>query len=138
MTTTNGTPPFDAFAVEVPTLSARETQILRLLATGATTRDVAKTLALAEGTVKQQLTTIRCILDARNSLHAVARAIALGIIPPETALHDTEWPLEYDTPPPEPLTEREAQILRLLRSPGISNKAIARALFITEATLKRH
>ena len=142
MTTSNDnaitTLPYDSSSLESPTLSARELQILRLLATGATTKDVAKTLILAEGTVKQQLNTIRCLLDARNSLHAVARAIALGLISPEVALYETEWPLEHDTPAPEPLTDRELQILRLLRTPHITNKAIARALIISPKTVTRH
>jgi DNA-binding CsgD family transcriptional regulator len=58
---------------------------------------------------------LRTKLEARTTVHAVARAIALGIIPADTALFEYEWPLPDDLPEPDPLTPREHHILRLLQ-----------------------
>jgi DNA-binding NarL/FixJ family response regulator len=61
-------------------LSAREQEVLRLLAGGATNREIAAALVLAEGTVKNHLTNILGKLDARDRTHAVLRARDLGLV----------------------------------------------------------
>lgn len=61
-------------------LSARELEILQLLAGGATNREVAATLVLAEGTVKNHLTNIFGKLGARDRAQAVLMARDLGLI----------------------------------------------------------
>jgi DNA-binding NarL/FixJ family response regulator len=61
-------------------LSERELEIVRLLARGATNREIAATLVLAEGTVKNHLTSILGKLSARDRAQAVLIAKDLGII----------------------------------------------------------
>jgi len=61
-------------------LSGREPEIVRLLSRGATNREIAAALVLAEGTVKNQLTSILGKLGARDRAQAVLIAKDLGII----------------------------------------------------------
>jgi ATP/maltotriose-dependent transcriptional regulator MalT len=61
-------------------LSERELEVLRLLATGRSNREIATELYLATGTVKAHLNHIFRKLDARNRLEAVTRARTLRLI----------------------------------------------------------
>jgi DNA-binding NarL/FixJ family response regulator len=61
-------------------LSDRELEIVRLLARGATNREIANTLVLAEGTVKNHLTNILGKLGARDRAQAALIAKELGIV----------------------------------------------------------
>jgi DNA-binding NarL/FixJ family response regulator len=61
-------------------LSARELEILQLLAGGATNREIATTLVIAEGTVKNHITNILGKLGARDRAQAVLMARDLGLI----------------------------------------------------------
>jgi DNA-binding NarL/FixJ family response regulator len=61
-------------------LSERELEIVRLLAGGATNREIATALVLAEGTVKNHLTNILGKLGARDRAQAALIAKELGII----------------------------------------------------------
>jgi DNA-binding NarL/FixJ family response regulator len=61
-------------------LSARETEILRLVATGASNREIADTLVIAEGTVKNHLTNILGKLSAKDRMQAVLKAREYGLI----------------------------------------------------------
>lgn len=61
-------------------LSAREREILQLLAGGATNREIAAALVLAEGTVKNHLTNILGKLGARDRAQAVLLARDRGLI----------------------------------------------------------
>ena len=61
-------------------LSERELEIVRLLSRGATNREIATALVLAEGTVKNHLTNILGKLSARDRAQAVLIAKDLGII----------------------------------------------------------
>ncbi len=62
------------------TLTDREVQILRLVAEGKKIREIARSVRLAERTVKHDLELIRQKLGAVNSSHAVALAIQRGLI----------------------------------------------------------
>jgi DNA-binding NarL/FixJ family response regulator len=62
------------------TLTAREREVLRLLAGGARTRDVAETLFISERTVKSHIANVMQKLDANTRAEAVARAIQLGLL----------------------------------------------------------
>ncbi|MFC0007311.1 response regulator transcription factor [Micromonospora siamensis] len=62
-------------------LSAREHEVLRLTAAGATPVEIASTLYLSVGTVRNYLTTIVTKLHARNRVDAVKRAYDSGWLP---------------------------------------------------------
>ncbi len=61
-------------------LSPRELEILRLLANGSTNREIAAQLVLAEGTVKNHVTSILGKLGVTDRTAAAMRAKELGLI----------------------------------------------------------
>lgn len=61
-------------------LSAREIEILRYVATGASNREIAETLVISEGTVKNHLSSILSKLSVRDRMQAVLKAKEYGII----------------------------------------------------------
>ena len=61
-------------------LSTRETEVLKLLAVGASNREIADKLVLAEGTVKNHVSNILGKLHAENRTHAANVARARNII----------------------------------------------------------
>ncbi|GHO76964.1 hypothetical protein KSD_47350 [Ktedonobacter sp. SOSP1-85] len=61
-------------------LSAREQDVLRLLARGASNQKIAETLVIEVGTVKHHVTNILSKLEATNRTQAVARARDLGLL----------------------------------------------------------
>ncbi|SDL20025.1 DNA-binding response regulator, NarL/FixJ family, contains REC and HTH domains [Nonomuraea maritima] len=62
-------------------LTERELEVLRLVAEGYSNREIAGALFLAEGTVKNHVSTILLKLDARDRTNAVLRALHEGILP---------------------------------------------------------
>ena len=58
----------------------REIEILRLLAGGYSNKEIARTIYLAEGTVKNYVSEILDKLDTRDRTRAVLKAITLRII----------------------------------------------------------
>ncbi|HTU79930.1 MAG TPA: response regulator transcription factor [Solirubrobacteraceae bacterium] len=62
-----------------PTLTDRESQILALIAGGATNREIAAALFLSPHTVKEHTSTLYRKLGARNRAEAVQRAQRLGL-----------------------------------------------------------
>ncbi|MDH7454470.1 response regulator transcription factor [Luteimonas composti] len=60
--------------------SVREVAILRLLAGGYSNREIARSLFLAEGTVKNYVSTILDKLGTRDRTRAVLKAITLRVI----------------------------------------------------------
>ena len=62
------------------TFSTREVAILRLLAGGYSNKEIARSLFLAEGTVKNYVSTVLEKLDTRDRTRAVLKAITLRII----------------------------------------------------------
>ena len=71
--------PIQAEALAEP-LSPREMEVLRLVATGASNRQIADALVIAEGTVKNHLTNILGKLSAKDRMQAVIRAREAGVI----------------------------------------------------------
>ncbi len=61
-------------------LSPRETEILRMVATGASNREIAENLVIAEGTVKNHLTNILGKLSVKDRMQAVLKAKEYGLI----------------------------------------------------------
>ena len=61
-------------------LSGREQEILVLIATGASNREIANKLFLAEGTVKNHVTSVLAKLGVRDRTQAAPRAREMGLI----------------------------------------------------------
>ena len=61
-------------------LSAREIEVLRLIARGLSNRQIAETLVIAEGTAKNHVSNILSKLEADDRAQAVARGMELGLI----------------------------------------------------------
>ena len=61
-------------------LSNREMEILKLIATGASNREIADNLLIAEGTVKNHVSSILGKMDARDRMQAVIKGQQIGII----------------------------------------------------------
>ncbi len=61
-------------------LVPRELEILRLLAGGYSNKEVARSLGLAEGTVKNYVSEILAKLDTRDRTRAVLKALTLRLI----------------------------------------------------------
>lgn len=61
-------------------LSERELEVLRCIASGASNREIAGQLVLAEGTVKNHITNVLSKLGVSDRTQAVLRAKELGLI----------------------------------------------------------
>ncbi|HMG23998.1 MAG TPA: response regulator transcription factor [Kofleriaceae bacterium] len=61
-------------------LTDRERDVLRLMAGGYSNREIADVLATAEGTVKNQVSSILAKLGVRDRTRAVLKAIETGVI----------------------------------------------------------
>ena len=61
-------------------LSPRELEVLRLVATGATNREIAARLYITEGTVKNHVTDILSKLNVTDRTQAALKARDLGIL----------------------------------------------------------
>lgn len=64
----------------VETLSPRELEILKLVASGDSNKEIAEKLVITEGTVKNHLSNILAKLNAKDRLQAVIRAREIGIL----------------------------------------------------------
>jgi DNA-binding NarL/FixJ family response regulator len=71
-------PPSDP-AAEIEPLTRREVDVLRLLGAGATNREIADTLALSEGTVKNYISTILAKTALRDRTQAALYAVRRGL-----------------------------------------------------------
>lgn len=61
-------------------LSAKELEVLRLMAGGYSNREISQAIHKSEGTVKNQVSSILEKLDVRDRTQAVLRAINLGLL----------------------------------------------------------
>ena len=64
---------------ELAKLSGRERDVLRLIARGASNKEIATALYLAEGTVKNHVTNILAKLEVDDRTQAALRARELGL-----------------------------------------------------------
>lgn len=65
---------------DAPVISAREEEVLQLVADGLSLPEVAAALYISVKTVKNHLASIYAKLDARDRTQAVLRAVRMGII----------------------------------------------------------
>lgn len=70
----------EAHEVPLQALTARETEVLRLVAEGCSNREIAEVLHLAEGTVKNHLSVILQKTGSRDRTSAVLRALREGLL----------------------------------------------------------
>jgi DNA-binding NarL/FixJ family response regulator len=61
-------------------LTDRETEILRLMAGGYSNKEIANSLSVAEGTVKNHVSNILSKLGVRDRTRAVLKAFEIGIV----------------------------------------------------------
>ena len=67
-------------AAPAPSLSPRELQVLRLVASGRSNPEIARTLVIGEATVKTHLVHVFEKLEVNDRTRAVTRAMELGLL----------------------------------------------------------
>jgi len=65
---------------KAPSLTKRQREVLLLLAQGQTNKEIARSLDLAQGTVKMHIASIMNVLDAENRTQAVLAAERLNLV----------------------------------------------------------
>ncbi|MDO6692773.1 response regulator transcription factor [Aliiglaciecola sp. 3_MG-2023] len=70
---------FESSDIPIP-LSAKEVEILRLIAAGCSNREISEVVFKSEGTVKNQVSNVLEKLGVRDRTRAVLKAIELGFI----------------------------------------------------------
>lgn len=70
---------FESSIAPIP-LSAKEVEILRLIAAGCSNREISELMFKSEGTVKNQVSNVLDKLGVRDRTRAVLKAIELGFI----------------------------------------------------------
>lgn len=64
----------------VSTLTAREAEVVRLLAKGLSAKQIAAELSIAPRTVEHHVDNARLKTNSRNRVHMIAQAIRQGLI----------------------------------------------------------
>ena len=65
---------------DVPALTSRQLEVLRLIAKGNTVKEISKSLYLSEATVRNHVGAVLQALGAHSQLEAVAKARELGLL----------------------------------------------------------
>ncbi|NLE97354.1 MAG: response regulator transcription factor [Propionibacterium sp.] len=91
----------------------------------------ARGYLLKDVTVEQLTHAVRTLADGGT---LISPSITDRLL---RAIHTTPTPDVDAAPPPQPLTEREREVLRLMAE-GYSNRQIAEALHLAEGTTKNH
>ena len=65
---------------EIPNTSEKETEVLRLMASGYSNKEISDVMFKSQGTVKNQVSAILAKLGVRDRTRAVLKAIETGII----------------------------------------------------------
>lgn len=68
-------------ASAAPTLTRRQLEVLRLMATGNSNKEIAHSLSISENTVRVHISAIISALDATNRTEAAYSAMRLGLVP---------------------------------------------------------
>jgi LuxR family transcriptional regulator, transcriptional regulator of spore coat protein len=64
----------------VPALTAREQQVLELVAQGLSAKEAAQAIEIAPRTVERHIENLRLKIRARNRTHMVTLAMELGLL----------------------------------------------------------
>jgi DNA-binding NarL/FixJ family response regulator len=70
----------DTSFIQVENLTKREIEILKLVATGASNKDIADILVITEGTVKNHISNILGKMDVKDRLQAAVKARQKGLL----------------------------------------------------------
>jgi DNA-binding NarL/FixJ family response regulator len=73
-------PTYDYPLTPVETLTKREIEILKVVATGASNKDIADILVITEGTVKNHISNILGKLEVKDRLQAAVKAHQKGLL----------------------------------------------------------
>lgn len=65
---------------DCPQLTCREREILQHAALGLTSKQIAQTASIAPRTVERHIENIRLKMRARNRVHMISKAIAIGLL----------------------------------------------------------
>jgi DNA-binding NarL/FixJ family response regulator len=65
---------------KVPDISQKEREVLRLMASGYSNKEICEAMFKSEGTVKNQVSAILAKLEVRDRTRAVLKAIEIGLI----------------------------------------------------------
>lgn len=74
------TPAIAAGAMPVEALTARELEVVRLMAGGYSNKEIAHALGTAEGTIKNQVSSILAKFGVRDRTRAVLKALEAGLL----------------------------------------------------------
>jgi non-specific serine/threonine protein kinase len=118
-------------------LTARELEVLRLIALGLSNRDIAEQLVIGDGTAKTHTLNIYRKLAVRSRTQAVARARELGLLQEGVPNHISNAVVSSHTSDLwySSFTARELEILRLIAL-GLSNRDIAEELVVAPETVR--
>jgi DNA-binding NarL/FixJ family response regulator len=67
--------------MELPNLTQRQLEVLRLMAQGNSNKEIARDLGISENTVRVHISAIISAMDATNRTEAAYSAMRLGLIP---------------------------------------------------------
>ncbi|MDH5187909.1 MAG: response regulator transcription factor [Rhodospirillaceae bacterium] len=71
---------------DLPNLTRRQLEVLRLMATGNSNKEIAHDLGISENTVRVHISAIITALDATNRTEAAYSAMRIGLIPRGTQI----------------------------------------------------